>query len=176
MGSYCPKDAHDRGEALAAVDKPGGQEAGENNPAPSLDNCAHASSVRLVSLPERLDDRGSLIVIEGGSEIQFAIKRAFFFYDVPSGATRGGHAHRTLQEFFLALSGSFSIMTDDGVNRNRHLLDNPSLGLHVGPMNWVELRDFSVGSVCLVLASTQYDETDYYREYGEFLRAKANAS
>jgi hypothetical protein len=114
--------------------------------------------------------------MEGENEVQFAIKRVFFFYDVPSGATRGGHAHRTLQEFFLALSGSFSIMTDDGVTRSKHFLDNPSLGLHVGPMNWVELRDFSIGSICLVLASTQYDESDYYRDYGEFIHAKTHAS
>ncbi|MDQ2810874.1 MAG: FdtA/QdtA family cupin domain-containing protein [Actinomycetota bacterium] len=161
---------------MAAEERPYRPEAGEQNPAACLDNCPHASSVRLISLPERLDDRGSLIVVEGGNEIQFAIKRAFFFYDVPGGATRGGHAHRTLQEFFLALSGSFIIVTDDGVNCSQHLLDNPSLGLYVGPMNWVELKNFSVGSVCLVLASTQYDETDYYREYGEFIRDKTNVS
>ena len=142
-------------------------------PFPDYDACA--SSVRLVVLPERLDERGSLVVIEGGREIQFAIQRAFFLYDVPTGATRGGHAHRSLQEFIIALSGSFSIVVDDGARRSRHLLDDPGLGLYVGPMNWIELRDFSVGSVCLVLASSHYDETDYYRNYDDFIWAKHNA-
>lgn len=139
-------------------------------------NGASAGSVALVSLPERLDNRGSLIVIEAGKEIQFAINRVFFFYDVPGGATRGGHAHRCLQEFILAVSGSFSIIVDDGANRVRHVLDQPSLGLYVGPMNWIELQDFSVGSVCLVLASSQYDEADYYRDYDEFINDKLNVS
>ncbi len=155
-----------------AADKPREQDAGEQNPAACAENGAQASSVRLIPLPERLDGRGSLVVIEGGKEIQFEIKRVFFFYDVPSGATHAGHAHETLQEFFLALCGSFNIVTDDGVRRSQHLLDNPSLGLYVGPMNWVELQDFSVGSVCLVLASSRYDEDDCCYDYDDFIQNK----
>jgi hypothetical protein len=126
-------------------------------------------------LAERLDERGSLIAIEGGQEIQFAINRVFFFYDVPRGAIRGRHAHRELQEFILALCGSCTILIDDGVSRSRHVLDHPSLGLYVPPMNWIELQDFSVGSVCLVLASLAYDESDYYYDYDEFIYAKLSS-
>jgi dTDP-4-dehydrorhamnose 3,5-epimerase-like enzyme len=126
-------------------------------------------------LAERLDERGSLAAIEGGKEIRFIINRVFFSYDVPRGATRGRHAHRELQEFILALCGSFTIVVDDGVSRSRHVLDHPSLGLYVPPMNWIELQDFSVGSVCLVLASLPYDEADYYHDYDEFIYDKMSA-
>jgi hypothetical protein len=154
----------------------GGGNGERQDPVFQPDNHMTAGAAALVSLPERLDDRGSLIVIEGGEEIQFDIKRVFFFYDVPGDATRGGHAHRCLQEFILAVSGSFSIIVDNGKKRARHVLDQPSLGLYVGPMNWIELQDFSVGSVCLVLASSHYNEADYYRDYDEFIHDKLNVS
>jgi len=131
---------------------------------------AHAVTgpVRFVPLPKLADERGSLTVLEGQADVCFDIARLFYLYDVPGGAARGGHAHRRLEQFFVALSGSVRIVTDDGATRKRYLLDDPCLGLYVGPMIWVEVKDFSPGSVCLVLASLPYDESDYYRDYGEY--------
>lgn len=157
---------------MAVIDEPGRQKVGEPSRAPWTGNGRHASAARRIVLPERLDERGSLVVIEGNKEVQFIINRVFYFYDVPFGTTRGGHAHRELEEFILALSGSFSIAVDDGLSRSRHVLDHPSLGLYVPPMNWIELQDFSAGSVCLVLASLPYDEADYYRDYATFMHDK----
>jgi hypothetical protein len=136
------------------------------------DMATHVDCVRLVTLPKLRDSRGSLTVIESGKDIWFAINRAFYLYDIPAGASRGAHAHRTLQEFLVALSGSFSIVTDDGTSRIRHILDHPDIGLYIGPMIWVELGDFSAGSVCLVLASLPYNASDYYHDYDKFLHDK----
>lgn len=149
--------------------------APEEGPVPWEENNAHADAVRRVVLAERLDERGSLVAVEGSKEIQFTINRVFYFYDVPPSAIRGQHAHRELQEFVIALCGSFTLVVDDAVSRRRHVLDHPSVGLYVPPMNWIELVDFSAGSVCLVLASLPYDEADYYYDYDEFIYDKMRA-
>jgi dTDP-4-dehydrorhamnose 3,5-epimerase-like enzyme len=130
---------------------------------------------RLVVLPEQLDERGSLVVIEGRQEVQFDISRVFFSYDVPPHVVRGGHAHQELQEFIIALCGSFTVVVDDSAGRSQHVLDQPNLGLYVPPMNWIELEDFSAGAVCLVLASLPYNEADYYRNYDVFIREKLSS-
>jgi hypothetical protein len=127
---------------------------------------------RLVRLPEQLDERGGLVVIESDQEIQFNISRIFYSYGVPSNVTRGGHAHRELQQSIIALCGSLTVLIDDGTSRTRHVLDQPSLGLYVPPMNWVDLEDFTPGAVCLVLASLPYDKADYLHDYDEFVHEK----
>jgi dTDP-4-dehydrorhamnose 3,5-epimerase-like enzyme len=97
-------------------------------------------------------------------------------YDVPAGETRGGHAHRELQQLIVAASGSFDVVVNDGKIRRRFTLNRPYQGLLVPPGIWRELDNFSSGSVCLVLASLRYDESDYIREYGAFLEWKKGNS
>ena len=125
-----------------------------------------------VPLPRISDPRGNLTFIEGGSHIPFDIQRVYYLYDVPGGAERGGHAHKGLQQLIIAMSGSFDVLLDDGVNKKRVHLNRSYTGLYVCPMIWRELDNFSSGSVCMVLASNKYDEDDYYRDYDQFLRGK----
>lgn len=129
----------------------------------SINNC------KLVDLPKITDPRGNLTFVEGGNHIPFDIKRAYYLYDVPGGAERGGHAHKGLQQLIIAMSGSFDVVLDDGRNKKRYHLNRSYTGLYVCPMIWRELDNFSSGSVCMVLASQKYDEDDYYRDYSEFL-------
>jgi dTDP-4-dehydrorhamnose 3,5-epimerase-like enzyme len=125
---------------------------------------------RVVELPRVNDPRGNLTMIEGEQHVPFDIKRVYYLYDVPGGESRGGHAHRDLQQFIIAASGSFDVVVDDGVHRERFFLNRSYYGLYVPRLVWRELDNFSSGSVCLVLASEHYDEADYYRDYGEFVR------
>jgi hypothetical protein len=127
-------------------------------------------SCKVVNLPKVSDPRGNLTFIEGTRHIPFEIRRVYFLYDVPGGAERGGHAHKDLQQFIIAMSGSFDIVLDDGNVRQRFHLNRSYYGLYVCPMIWRELDNFSSGSVCMVLASNLYDEADYYRDYQDFLR------
>jgi hypothetical protein len=124
-----------------------------------------------VTLPRIGDDRGALTVVEGGRHIPFAIERIYFLSDVPTGAQRGGHAHKALQQLFIAVAGAFDLVLHDGTATRRIRLDTPHQALHVGPMIWRELEGFTEGAVCLVLASAPYDEADYYRDFDEYLRA-----
>ena len=100
----------------------------------------------------------------------FEIKRVYYLYDVPGGAERGGHAHKNLEQYIIAMSGSFDISLDDGVEKKKIHLNRSYYGLYVCPMIWREIDNFSSGSVCMVLASDYYDEDDYFRDYNEFLR------
>lgn len=111
---------------------------------------------------------GNITIVEGGKDIPFNIKRIFYLYDIPSGESRGGHAHKTIYQLIVASSGSFSVMLDDGVNKKIVTLNRPDYGLMVVPGVWNELMEFSSGSVCLVLASENYDEGDYIRNYKYF--------
>ena len=124
----------------------------------------------VIELLQIHDRRGNLTFIEGGQHVPFDIKRAYFLYDVPGGAERGGHAHRELQQLIIAMSGSFDVILDDGYQKQRFHLNRSYQGLYVHTLIWRELDNFSSGSVCMVLASNQYDEMDYYRNYDDFLR------
>src|SRR5947207_201787 len=126
---------------------------------------------RLIDLPRVADPRGNLTFVENGRHIPFEIRRVYYLYDVPGGSERGGHAHRALEQVLIALAGSFDIVLDDDSERVRYHLNRSYRGLYVAPMVWRELDNFSSGSVCLVLASARYDESDYYRDYDSFLRA-----
>ncbi len=130
---------------------------------------------RMIELPKIEDRRGNLTFIEGFSHVPFAIERVYYTYDVPGGSERGGHAHKELQQFIIAMSGSFDVLLDDGKDRKRVHLNRSYNGLYVCPMIWRQLDNFSSGSVCMVLASTRYDEADYYRDYAEFMRARWRA-
>lgn len=123
---------------------------------------------RIIDLPKITEPRGNLTFIEGNSHIPFDIQRVYYLYDVPGGAERGGHAHKALHQLIIAMSGSFDVVLDDGYERTRIHLNRSYYGLYVCPMTWRELDNFSSGSVCLVLASNLYAESDYYRDYEEF--------
>jgi WxcM-like, C-terminal len=126
---------------------------------------------KLINLPKVQDPRGNLTFIEGNRHIPFAVQRVYYLYDVPGGSERGGHAHKNLHEFIIAMSGSFDVVLDDGAGKHRFHLNRSYYGLYVCPMIWRELDNFSSGSVCLVLASNLYDEGDYYRDYNAYLTA-----
>ena len=126
---------------------------------------------RVIDLPVISDPRGNLTFIEANRHIPFTIERVYYLYDVPGGSERGGHAHKALHQLIIAMSGSFDIILDDGFTKSRFHLNRSYYGLYLGPMVWREIDNFSSGSVCMVLASSPYDEVDYYRDYGEFLEA-----
>lgn len=124
---------------------------------------------RIIQLPQVHDRRGNLTFIEGDNQIPFEIKRAYYLYDVPGGAERGAHGHRRLEQFVVAMSGSFDVVLNDGSQVQRFHLNRSYFGLYVCPMMWRYLDNFSSGAVCMVLASTRYDEADYIRDYDSFL-------
>jgi dTDP-4-dehydrorhamnose 3,5-epimerase-like enzyme len=124
-----------------------------------------------INLPKIADPRGNLTFIEGGRHVPFQIQRVYYLYDTPGGAERGGHAHKNLHQLIIAMSGSFDVILNDGREKKRFHLNRSYYGLYVCPMIWRELDNFSSGSVCMVLASNFYDESDYYRDFQEFLKA-----
>ena len=133
------------------------------------------AGARLIDLPKISDPRGNLTFIEGGRQAPFGVKRVYYLYDVPGGESRGGHAHKQLEQFIVAASGSFDVVLDDGFERQRFFLNRSYYGLFIPTMVWREIENFSSGSVCLVLASEFYDESDYYRDYEEFLSVARGA-
>ncbi|MFN7045011.1 MAG: sugar 3,4-ketoisomerase [Flavobacterium sp.] len=126
---------------------------------------------KLLSIPKIEDPRGNLSVIEN-NVIPFEIKRVYYLYDVPSGAERGGHSHKEQQEFLVALSGSFDVILNDGNLQKKVTLNKPFQGLLITNEIWRELKNFSSGAVCLVIASDVFSEDDYIRELDEFLATK----
>ncbi len=151
-------------------------EYGSRGSSPSLkpeDSTARGSVdlCSMVDLPKISDPRGNLTFIENKRHIPFEVQRVYYLYDVPGGAERAGHAHKELHQFFIAIAGSFDLLLDDGYSTKRYHMNRSYYGLYVCPMIWRELDNFSSGSVCLVLASTFYDESDYYRNYESFLKA-----
>ncbi len=125
---------------------------------------------RIVELPKISDPRGNLSVIEEFKQIPFKIERTYWIYDVPGGESRGGHAYRENQEFIVALSGSFDVVLDDGVERKSYSLNRSYNGLYVPKGLWREMSNFSTNSLALVLSSTKYSAEDYIRDYDEFLK------
>lgn len=125
---------------------------------------------QLLTLPKILDPRGNLTFVENGAQVPFEIRRAYWIYDVPGGEERHGHAFRTASELIVALSGSFDVVVDSGSGEERISLGRSFYGLHVPPMTWRRIDNFSTNSVALVLSSTNYDERDYLRDKGEWLK------
>ena len=122
---------------------------------------------RMIDIPKIHNKRGNLAVVEQGT-IPFAIKRVYYLYDVPSHAERGGHAHKEEQKLLVALSGSFEVVLKDGIHERTVTLNKPNSGLYIPAGIWREIQNFSSGSVCLAIASTQFDEQDYIRDYDDF--------
>lgn len=125
--------------------------------------------IQIIDLPKIIDPRGNLSVIEGNT-LPFSIQRVYFLYDVPSGAERGGHAHIDQKEFLIATSGSFDVILTDGTSEEKVTLNKPNQGLLIPQGIWRELKNFSSGAVCLVIASDVYLEEDYIRDFDEFLK------
>lgn len=124
---------------------------------------------RKIDLPKITDANGNLTFVESCKHVPFDIKRVFYLYDVPGGSYRGAHAHKKLHQFIIAMSGSFDIEIDNGSQKNRFNLNRPYFGLYLPPMHWTFLDNFSSGATCMVLASDNYYESDYIRDYNDFL-------
>jgi dTDP-4-dehydrorhamnose 3,5-epimerase-like enzyme len=129
------------------------------------------AACRLLDFPVVHDDRGNLTFIESGEHVPFDIKRIYYLYDVPGGATRAGHAHKELEQVLIAASGSFDVLVDDGSTSDRVTLNRSYFGLYIPNLVWREIVNFSSGAVCLALASDHFDEGDYFRKYEEFVEA-----
>lgn len=151
-------------------------------PHPAIPACFPASADPLLStvydcnvfeLPKEHNRAGNLTALNNGVEVPFDVKRVYYTYDIPSGVTRGGHAHRGLCQYLIAASSSFDVLLDDGRNKKLIHLDRPNFALQIVPGIWRELLNFSSGAVCMVLASEKYDESDYVREYPDFIKFKS---
>lgn len=132
----------------------------------TIDEC------RIIDLGKHHGATGNITVVENGKAIDFDINRVFFIYDIPGGATRGAHAHKTLRELIIAATGSFEVRVFDGEREKTFLLNHPSQALLLPNGVWEELKNFSSGAIALVLASTPYNPDDYYRDFDEFLKHK----
>lgn len=128
----------------------------------------------MIELPRFTDDRGSLSFVEPPL-LPFEIRRVYYIYDTPATVVRGAHGHRQLEQLMVAVAGSLEVEVDDGVEKRVFRLSKPNQGLYVGPMIWRTLGNFESGTVCVVLASQRFDESDYFRKYPEFLAAVRSA-
>lgn len=132
------------------------------------------SKCRLINFPTIAETRGNLSFVEENNHVPFPIKRVYYLYDVPSGATRGGHAHKTLEEVIIALSGSFDVVVDDGAKKKKFFLNRPFYGLYVPSGIWREIENFSSNSIAFALTSDFFDEADYIRDYQVFRKKVAS--
>lgn len=139
-----------------------------------LDKTSSIDKCKIIDFGKHHHPNGNLSVAENRDLVPFDIKRVFYIYDVPGGEERGGHSHKSLQQVIIAISGAFDVLLDDGVNQRNVTLNRPYLGLLVTPGVWSKEHNFSSGSVCLVLASDHYDESDYVRNYDEFKLLTSN--
>lgn len=133
---------------------------------------ANVYNCNVIPLPKIKRGVGSITIIDNDNDIPFSIQRVYYLYDLPGGASRGGHAHKTLYQLLVAVSGSFSILLDDGVNKKIVKLSRPDYGMLLMPGVWRELYEFSSGAVCMVAASGMFDEEDYIRDYQDFVDYK----
>lgn len=124
---------------------------------------------QIIELPKISDPRGNLTFLEGKNHVPFEIKRIFYLYDIPTGESRGAHAHKELHQFLICLSGSFDIHLDDGFSKKIVHLNRPWQGFYIPPMIWAAEVNFDPGSICLVMASAHYNELDYIRDYTQFI-------
>lgn len=127
--------------------------------------------IEIIEIPKIENTLGNIAVVEK-KVIPFDIKRVYYLYDIPSSSSRGGHSHKNLQQVLIAISGSFDVVLKDGDSESKVTLNKPDKGLLIRQNTWRELENFSSGAVCLVLASTIYDEEDYIRNFDEFLESK----
>ena len=127
---------------------------------------------KIINLPRIEDPRGNLSFIEEEKHVPFKIERTYWIYDVPGGQVRGGHAFKEQQELIVALSGSFDVMIDDGEVKHTFSLNRSYYGLYIPAGLWRQMQNFSTNSLAMVLSSTLFSETDYIREYNDFLKYK----
>lgn len=127
------------------------------------------SILKLYDFPILGDERGSLVVLDKFSEIPFKMKRVYYLFGMKADVSRGFHAHKKLHQIAFCISGTCRMIIDDGVNREDFIMESPSVGIDLPPMLWHEMHDFSADSVLLVIASDEYDESDYIRNYDEFM-------
>jgi hypothetical protein len=130
----------------------------------------------IIHLPKIHNRAGNITPVENNIDIPFGVKRVYYLYDVPGGAIRGAHGHHKLEQFVIAASGSFDIKLDDGHNKKTISLNRPHVGLHVRPLMWREINNFSSGAICLVLASEFFEESDYIRDYELFRKEVLSTS
>jgi hypothetical protein len=138
----------------------------ERNKKVTVTNC------RLIDLGKHHKRAGNISIIENNVDLPFEVKRVFYIYDIPGGESRGAHSHRECHQFIVAVSGSFEIEMDDGKNKRTVTLNRPYFGLHIPPGIWAAEKEFSSGGICLVLTSHKYNESDYIRNYQDFLTFK----
>ena len=134
---------------------------------------ASLSDCTVIDVREVKNGRGILSIVENTVSFPFKVKRVFYLYDIPAGESRGAHAHKECSQFLIAASGSFEVLLNDGESEKRVILNRPSKGLLIPPGIWASEENFSGGSVCLVLTSEIYIESDYIRDYGQFIKYSA---
>ncbi len=128
-------------------------------------------SCKIIDLSKIKNDAGNITVVQNGIST-FDVKRIFYIYDIPGGEDRGAHSHKECHQLLVAASGSFMVEVEDGVSKKEFNLNRPYFGLHIPPGIWAAEKEFSSGAICLVLASHQYQEEDYIRDYNEYLKSR----
>jgi dTDP-4-dehydrorhamnose 3,5-epimerase-like enzyme len=123
----------------------------------------------IIQLPKIHNRSGNITIVENDATVPFDVKRIYYLYDVPGGETRGGHGHKELEQLIVAASGSFDLVLDDGKYKKVVTLNRPDYGVYITPGIWRDIINFSSGSICLVLASLEYNPDEYLRDYQEFL-------
>lgn len=126
----------------------------------------------ILYLPKIGDRKGNITAINNSEQVPFDVRRIFYLYDIPGGESRGAHAHKECHQFLIAVSGAYEVLLDDGKTQRQVLLNRPDIGLHIQPGIWASEINFSSGSICLVLASHEYSEVDYIRDYKKFIYFK----
>ena len=135
-----------------------------------MENKISVFNCSVIDLGKISFDEGNLTIVENGNDFPFDVKRVFYIYDIAGGESRGAHAHKGCHQFLIAASGSFEISLDDGKFKRQIFLNRPNLGLHIPPGIWAAEMNFSSGAICLVLTSHTYDESDYIRDYDDFIK------